>query len=127
MTIRDGERIGFRTHLRTANDTRFGHIRWDNRDHVDVVVPAYCRHFHSLDGSLVVGDGSPVYLLPAMLNTTVTWPYILLYRRQDDALGSAAHRGVSRQHLQRAALAPSSAPPAGRTAPPLHLRRFRLL
>ena len=76
----DGERIGFRSHLRAANDTRFGHIRWDNRDHVEAVVPAYCRHFHSLDGSLVVGDGSPVYLLPAMLNSTVTWPYILLYR-----------------------------------------------
>ena len=43
-------------------------------------MPAYCRHFHSLDGSLVVGGGSPVYLLPAMLNSTVTWPYIQLYR-----------------------------------------------
>ncbi len=50
------------------------------RDFVETVVPAYCRHFHTLDGSLVVGDGSPVYLLPKMLNTTVTWPYILLYR-----------------------------------------------
>ena len=81
----DGERIGFRSHLRAANDTRFGHIRWDNRDHVETVVPAYCRHFHSLDGSLVVGDGSPVYLLPAMLNSTVTWPYILLYRAHGGA------------------------------------------
>ena len=75
-----GERIGFRGHLRAANDTRFGHIRWDNSDHVEAVVPAYCRHFHSLDGSLVVGDGSPAYLLPAMLYSTVTGPYILLYR-----------------------------------------------
>ena len=86
----DGERIGFRSHLRAANDTRFGHIRWDNRDHVETVVPAYCRHFHSLDGSLVVGDGSPVYLLPAMLNSTVTWPYILLYR--SDGAGWEAPR-----------------------------------
>ena len=86
----DGERIGFRSHLRAANDTRFGHIRWDNRDHVEAVVPAYCRHFHSLDGSLVVGDGSPVYLLPAMLNSTVTWPYILLYR--SDGAGWEAPR-----------------------------------
>ncbi|MCY3905811.1 MAG: oligogalacturonate lyase family protein [Anaerolineaceae bacterium] len=82
----DGETIGFRSHNRAANDTRFGCIRYDNSGHVETVLP-YSRHFHSLDGSLVVGDGMPVYLLPGMLNTTVTWPCILLHEREGGGQG----------------------------------------
>ena len=87
--LADGERIGFRSHLRATNDTRFGHIRYDNSDHVESVLSAYSRHFHTRDGSLVVGDGSPVYPLPAMINTCTTWPYILLYPRDGDGYGTA--------------------------------------
>ncbi len=82
----DGETLGFRSHNRAANDTRFGSIRFDNSGHVETVLP-YSRHYHSLDGSLVVGDGMPVYLLPGMLNTTITWPFILLHAREGEGQG----------------------------------------
>jgi len=87
--LADGERIGFRSHLRATNDTRFGHIRFDNSDHVESELSAYSRHFQTHDGELVVGDGSPVYPLPAMINTCPTWPYILLYPRVGDGYGAA--------------------------------------
>ena len=34
----DGETIGFRSHNRAANDTRFGCIRYDNSGHVETVL-----------------------------------------------------------------------------------------
>ena len=95
--FRDGETLGFRSHKRAANDTRFGSIRHDNTQHVETVLP-YSRHFHSLDGSLVVGDGTPAYLLPDMLNRTITWPCILLHPRAGDGWGAArvlAYHGSS--------------------------------
>ncbi len=85
----DGKRIGFRSHLRGSGDTRFGHIRFDNKDPVEAELSAYSRHFHSLDGSLVVGDGSPVYPLPAIVNRCATWPYILLYPWTDNGYATA--------------------------------------
>ena len=84
--FRDGETLGFRSHNRAANDTRFGSIRYDNSNHIETVLP-YSRHYHSLDGSIVVGDGMPVYLLPGMLNTTITWPFILLHQRVGEGQG----------------------------------------
>ena len=86
----DGERIGFRSHLRADNDTRFGHIRWDNSGHVEAVVPAYCRHFHSHDGSLVVGDGSPARDVLLLYHRTggINWLMAETRRR---------HRRVHRQ------------------------------
>ena len=84
----DGERIGFRSHRRSTNDTRFGHIRFDNTDHVEASLGAYSRHFHTHDGQLVVGDGSPIFPLPAMINTCKTWPYILLYPWDGDGYGT---------------------------------------
>ena len=94
--LADGERIGFRSHFRKTGDTRFGHIRFDNADHVEAKLSAYSRHFHSLDGSLVVGDGSPVYALPKIVNRTTTWPYILVYRWDGSGYATArilAHHG----------------------------------
>ncbi len=75
--------------------TRFGQIRYDNEDHVESDLTTYSRHFHTLDGSLIVGDGSPVYPLPAIVNRCKTWPYILLYPWSGEAYGDprilAAH------------------------------------
>ncbi|HAA75224.1 TPA: hypothetical protein DCE37_08905, partial [Candidatus Latescibacteria bacterium] len=51
----------------------------DNSEHVEAELGAYSRHFHTHDGSLVVGDGSPIYPLPKVANLSATWPYILLY------------------------------------------------
>ena len=74
--------------MRSSNDTRFGHIRYDNTDHVEAELGAYSRHFHTLDGALVVGDGSPVYALPTMIQACPTWPYILLYPWEDTDYGT---------------------------------------
>lgn len=87
--LADGEHIGFRSHRRGTDGTRFGHIRYDNENHVETDLSAYSRHFHSLDGSLVVGDGSPVYPLPAIVNHCETWPNILLYKWTGQAYGKA--------------------------------------
>jgi oligogalacturonide lyase len=86
--LADGKRIGFRSHLRSAGDTRFGHIRFDNKEHIEAKLGAYSRHFHTHDGSLVVGDGSPIYALPKMINSCETWPYILLYAWNADGYGT---------------------------------------
>lgn len=87
--LEDGERIGFRSHRRGTSGTRFGHIRYDNEVHVESDLTAYSRHFHTLDGSLVVSDGSPVYPLPDIVNRCQTWPYILLYSWTGEAYGDA--------------------------------------
>lgn len=86
--LADGERIGFRSHRSGTDGTRFGHIRFDNEDHVEADLTAYSRHFHTQDGQLVVGDGSPVYRLPTIVNRCATWPYILLYPWTGQAYGA---------------------------------------
>ncbi len=83
----DGETLGFRCHNHAAGDTRYGSIRYDNTGHVETVLP-YNRHFHSLDGSLVVGDGTPVFQSGNPGGQVVTWPCILLHPRVDGAGGS---------------------------------------
>ncbi len=82
----DGETLGFRCHKRSAGDTRFGSIRYDNTQHVETVLP-YSRHFHSLDGSLVVGDGTPSHQQERLGLQVVTWPCILLYPRESEGWG----------------------------------------
>lgn len=104
--LADGEHIGFRSHRRGTDGTRFGHIRYDNENHVETDLSAYSRHFHSLDGSLVVGDGSPVYPLPAIVNHCETWPYTLLYPWTGQTYGNRAfwpHTGVPSTSTKRTA------------------------
>ncbi len=83
----DGETLGFRCHNRADADTRFGSIRFDNTGHVETVLP-YSRHFHSLDGSLVVGDGAPVFQSGHPGTRLVTWPCILLHPWEGEGWGS---------------------------------------
>lgn len=63
----DGERVGYhgrpriedRVTDRPAGDHVFGHIKWDNSEHVEVSFPFHSGHFHSLDEQMIVGDGTP--------------------------------------------------------------------
>jgi oligogalacturonide lyase len=56
----DGERIGYHGRPRTGKgDHVFGHIKWDNTEHVEVRFPFHSTHFHSLDETIIVGDGTP--------------------------------------------------------------------
>ena len=73
----DGERIGFHGRSRSAprgtGKHTFGHIRWDNSEHVEVNFPYHSTHFHSLDEKLIVGDGTPAFSPHAQ-------PYIQLFK-----------------------------------------------
>lgn len=58
----DGERIGYHGRPRSGGgDHVFGSIRWDNSAHTEVRFPFHSTHFHSLDESLIVGDGTPAF------------------------------------------------------------------
>ena len=65
----DGERIGY--HGRRGDTHLFGCLRWDNTHQVEYAFPHASTHFHSLDESLIVGDGGRAD------------PYLLLWRLRD--------------------------------------------
>jgi oligogalacturonide lyase len=70
----DGERIGYHGRPRSGQgDHVFGHIKWDNSDHVEVNFPFHSTHFHSLDETMMVGDGTPAFRDQAQ-------PYIQLFK-----------------------------------------------
>ncbi|MBX2997579.1 MAG: PD40 domain-containing protein [Caldilineaceae bacterium] len=70
----DGERIGYHGRPRDGQGNHvFGHIKWDNSDHIEVNFPFHSTHFHSLDESMMVGDGTPAFRTDAQ-------PYIQLFR-----------------------------------------------
>jgi oligogalacturonide lyase len=70
----DGERIGYHGRPRSGEgDHVFGYSTWDNSDPVEVRFPFHSTHFHSLDQSLIVGDGTPV-------NQGAKQPYIQLFK-----------------------------------------------
>ena len=74
----DGERIGFHGRPRDGQgDHIFGYVRWDNSEHVETHFPFHSTHFHSLDESVIVGDGTAAFRTPAQ-------PYIQLFRRVGD-------------------------------------------
>ena len=55
----DGVRIGYHGSSRSAGGQHvYGHIRWDNGDWVEKQFPFPSLHFHSLDETLIVGDGT---------------------------------------------------------------------
>ncbi len=70
----DGERIGYHGFPRDKRSNHvFGHIRWDNSEHVEVSFPFHSTHFHSLDEHIMVGDGTPAFRDNAQ-------PYIQLFK-----------------------------------------------
>jgi oligogalacturonide lyase len=57
----DGERVGYHGKPRKGRgDHIFGHLRYDNSEPVEVHFNYASGHFHSLDESLMVGDGTNV-------------------------------------------------------------------
>jgi len=55
----DGEHLGYHGRPREGRgDHVFGYIRWDNADHREVHFPFHSTHFHSLDHTMMVGDGT---------------------------------------------------------------------
>ena len=59
----DGEHIGY--HGRPLGEREgehmFGWLKWDNSDHHEARFPFRSWHFHSLDESLIVGDGTAAF------------------------------------------------------------------
>ena len=56
----------------------FGHIKWNNEDHVEVRFPFHSTHFHSLDEKMMVGDGTNAFAADCK-------PYIQLFRWNGEA------------------------------------------
>ena len=70
----DGERMGYHGRPRDGRgDHVFGFIRWDNTDHREVHFPFHSTHFHSLDETMMVGDGTAVFRASAK-------PFIQLFK-----------------------------------------------
>ena len=71
----DGERIGYHGRPREGKGSHiFGYVTWDNGEHVEIDFPYHSNHFHSLDDTMMVGDGTPAFRTPAQ-------PYIQLFKR----------------------------------------------
>ena len=76
--LADGERIGYHGASRDeGGQPVFGHLRWDNSDWVEEEFPFHSMHYHSLDETLIVGDGTPASVL-AMGNGAA--PFIQLFK-----------------------------------------------
>jgi oligogalacturonide lyase len=74
----DGERIGYHgRHLSGAGDHVFGRVRWDDSGRVEAGFPFHSTHFHSLDESLIVGDGTPANVFTELDRAR---PFIQLFR-----------------------------------------------
>ena len=76
----DGVHIGY--HGRSRQEGRsaqhvFGHIRWDNEEWVEDHFPFHSTHFHSLDETLIVGDGTPASVFTSASKAR---PYIQLFK-----------------------------------------------
>jgi oligogalacturonide lyase len=74
----DGVTVGYHGRSREKGGNHvFGHIKWDNSEHVEDNFPFHSTHFHSLDEKLIVGDGSPASVFTSESNAR---PYIQLFR-----------------------------------------------
>jgi oligogalacturonide lyase len=74
----EGERIGYHGLPRDGQGNHiFGSIRWDNTGHQETNFPFHSTHFHSLDETTMVGDGTPALSNPAQ-------PYIQLFKKVGD-------------------------------------------
>ncbi len=74
----DGEHIGYHGAPRSGEGEHvFGHIKWDNSEHVEVRFPFRSTHFQSLDEKMIVGDGSPAAVFS---HQGVAQPFIQLFK-----------------------------------------------
>ncbi|MCA9893017.1 MAG: PD40 domain-containing protein [Anaerolineae bacterium] len=78
--FQDGETIGYHGFPRDdrfGGEHVFGHIKWDNSEHVEVSFPFRSTHFQSMDESIIVGDGSPAAVFS---HQGVARPFIQLFK-----------------------------------------------
>jgi oligogalacturonide lyase len=74
----DGEHVGYHGRSREDPDQHvFGHLRWDNSEWVEDNFPFHSTHFHSLDETLIVGDGTPAFVFPGQGQAR---PFIQLFK-----------------------------------------------
>ncbi len=61
--FKDGVHIGYHGRPRTGKKGEhiFGWTKWDNSEHTEASFPYRSWHFHSLDESIIVGDGSAAF------------------------------------------------------------------
>ncbi len=79
----DGEHIGYHGRPRSGEgDHVYGRIKWDNSDHVEERFPFHSTHFHSLDESMIVGDGTPGAVFS---HQGVAQPFIQLFKWDGEA------------------------------------------
>lgn len=72
--LADGERIGYHGRPRAgAGDHVFGTVRWDDTERVEARFPFHSTHFHSLEETLIVGDGTAAFTADAR-------PFLQLFR-----------------------------------------------
>lgn len=72
--LADGEYIGYHGHQRTGKGAQvFGRVKWDNSERHEAHFPFHSTHFHSLDETMVVGDGTAAFSHHAQ-------PFIQLFR-----------------------------------------------
>ena len=79
----DGVHIGYHGRPRDESGRHvFGHIRWDNEEWVEDHFPFHSTHFHSLDETLIVGDGTPAFVFskPTSASTERARPFIQLFK-----------------------------------------------
>lgn len=79
----DGERIGYHGHPRDGSGKHvFGMRRWDNSEAVEVSFPFHSIHFHSLNESIIVGDGTPAFAFD--IDDDRLAPYIQLFKWDEE-------------------------------------------
>ena len=76
----DGVHIGYHGRPRDESGRHvFGHIRWDNEEWVEDHFPFHSTHFHSLEETLIVGDGTAASVFTSESKAR---PYIQLFERR---------------------------------------------
>ncbi|MFN2229639.1 MAG: oligogalacturonate lyase family protein [Anaerolineae bacterium] len=74
----DGVHVGYHGRSRVEGGEHvFGHIKWDNSDWVEDHFPFHSTHFHSLDETLIVGDGTPAFVFS---RESQARPFIQLFK-----------------------------------------------
>jgi oligogalacturonide lyase len=74
----DGLTIGYHGRSRRDPDEHvFGHCKWDNADPTEASFPFHSTHFHSLDETLIVGDGTAAFVFT---RESEARPFIQLFK-----------------------------------------------